>query len=73
MLYPELPGIGENIFLLTGNGTGDEGAGTGPEGTSPTGDHLTTGMELVALWAEEAQRVNFGKPRWNNGERANRS
>jgi hypothetical protein len=49
ILYPELPGIGENIHLVK-----DE-----------AGDHLTTGSELVALWASEADNFDFANPRWN--------
>ena len=49
ILYPELPGIGENIKLIIG----------GKE------DHLTTGSELVALWASESEHLDFSNPRWN--------
>ncbi|KAI1723295.1 cysteine-rich secretory protein family domain-containing protein [Ditylenchus destructor] len=49
ILYPELPGICENIHLVS-----DE-----------TGNHLTTGSELVALWASEAEYFDFSNPRWN--------
>uniref|UniRef100_A0A7E4W197 SCP domain-containing protein n=1 Tax=Panagrellus redivivus TaxID=6233 RepID=A0A7E4W197_PANRE len=49
ILYPELPDIGENITLS--NDTSD--------------DHLTTGEELVALWAKQAKDVDFDKPKWS--------
>ncbi|KAI6241962.1 Golgi-associated plant pathogenesis-related protein 1 [Aphelenchoides fujianensis] len=49
VLYPELPGIGENIHLVI-------------EGHE---DHLTTGSEIVALWAAEADQFDFANPRWN--------
>ncbi|KAI6186660.1 Golgi-associated plant pathogenesis-related protein 1 [Aphelenchoides besseyi] len=49
VLYPELPGIGENIHLVV-------------EGRD---DHLTTGSEIVALWASEADQFDFANPRWN--------
>jgi hypothetical protein len=74
MLYPELPGIGENIFLLSAdsesNGGGREKSPAAqqqqemPKPTT-TGDHLTTGTELVALWAAEAKQFDFGWPTWN--------
>ncbi|KAI6189846.1 Golgi-associated plant pathogenesis-related protein 1 [Aphelenchoides bicaudatus] len=49
VLYPELPGIGENIHLVI-------------EGHE---DHLLTGSEIVALWAAEADNFDFAHPRWN--------
>ncbi|TKR88509.1 hypothetical protein L596_012739 [Steinernema carpocapsae] len=51
ILYPELPGIGENIRL--GLAEHCDGA------------HLTTGAEIVDEWSAEAQKFNFDKPRWN--------
>uniref|UniRef100_A0AC35TW32 SCP domain-containing protein n=1 Tax=Rhabditophanes sp. KR3021 TaxID=114890 RepID=A0AC35TW32_9BILA len=49
ILYPEIHGIGENIYL-------DKGV---------TEDHLTTGTELVTLWAKEGEFFNFEKPMWH--------
>uniref|UniRef100_A0A914E485 SCP domain-containing protein n=1 Tax=Acrobeloides nanus TaxID=290746 RepID=A0A914E485_9BILA len=49
ILYPELPGIGENIHLVP----------------NESDDHLTTGEELVALWAAEAEFFDFDKPKWS--------
>lgn len=49
VLYPELPDIGENINLALG---GHE-------------NHLTTGEELVALWAKQADEFDFAKPKWS--------
>ncbi|KAL3075296.1 hypothetical protein niasHT_033870 [Heterodera trifolii] len=72
VLYPELPGIGENIFLLTGkcNGTAADVISSPSAGMAtncpPIGDHLTTGIELVAHWAAEANKMDFARPRWNN-------
>jgi glioma pathogenesis-related protein 2 len=51
ILYPELPGIGENIHLVA------QDAGSS--------DHLTTGAELVALWASEVDHFDFDRPRWS--------
>ncbi|KAI3413694.1 hypothetical protein GPALN_011178 [Globodera pallida] len=68
VLYPELPGIGENIFLLAGKSGGRSPSPSPlPPNCPPAiGDHLTTGIELVALWASEAQKVDFERPRWTN-------
>uniref|UniRef100_A0A1I7ZV91 SCP domain-containing protein n=1 Tax=Steinernema glaseri TaxID=37863 RepID=A0A1I7ZV91_9BILA len=49
ILYPELPGIGENIKLAVAEHS----------------DHLTTGAEIVDEWSVEAQKFNFDKPTWN--------
>uniref|UniRef100_A0A0N5BXE3 SCP domain-containing protein n=1 Tax=Strongyloides papillosus TaxID=174720 RepID=A0A0N5BXE3_STREA len=49
VLYPELIGIGENIYLDTG----------------VSEDHLTTGSEIVTHWAKEAEYFNFDNPRWH--------
>lgn len=52
VLYPELPGIGENIHLVI----------------ESRDDHLVTGSEIVALWAGEADNYTFNDPRWNISE-----
>ncbi|CAI4224777.1 unnamed protein product [Auanema sp. JU1783] len=49
ILYPELPGIGENVLLKEA----DESS------------HLPTGPEVVSVWEEEAKFFDFGKPKWN--------
>lgn len=49
ILYPELPGIGENIRLSFG----DEH------------EHLTSGQEITDLWANEALSFDFDNPRWH--------
>ncbi|CAD5231896.1 unnamed protein product [Bursaphelenchus xylophilus] len=49
VMYPELPGIGENIHLVI----------------HETGNHLTTGSEIVALWAKEADYFDFENPHWS--------
>uniref|UniRef100_A0A8R1I533 SCP domain-containing protein n=1 Tax=Caenorhabditis japonica TaxID=281687 RepID=A0A8R1I533_CAEJA len=49
MLYPELPGIGENIILKEANEQ----------------SHLPTGQEVIQEWEKEAQFFDFDKPRWN--------
>lgn len=66
LLYPELPGIGENIFLLAAAAGSQEGPAHRQQQQQPstTGDHLTTGTELVALWAAEARQLDFGRPTW---------
>ncbi|KAE9553964.1 hypothetical protein FO519_002828 [Halicephalobus sp. NKZ332] len=49
ILYPELPDVGENIYIKNDS----------------TEDHLTTGQELVALWAKQANDFDFAKPKWS--------
>jgi hypothetical protein len=49
VLYPELPGIGENIHLVIESHE----------------NHLVTGSEIVALWAGEADQFDFKNPRWD--------
>jgi hypothetical protein len=49
ILYPELPDIGENITLTIGSHE----------------NHLTTGEELVAFWAKQADEFNFSNPKWS--------
>uniref|UniRef100_A0A1I8C1U4 SCP domain-containing protein n=1 Tax=Meloidogyne hapla TaxID=6305 RepID=A0A1I8C1U4_MELHA len=64
LLFPELPGIGENIYLLASDNNLER-----PQGSESfkgsTGDHLTTGNELVALWAAEARHFDFSRPSWS--------
>lgn len=52
ILYPELPGIGENIILKEANEQ----------------SHLPTGQEVIVEWEKEAQFFDFDKPRWNPSE-----
>lgn len=49
VLYPELPGIGENLILKEANEQ----------------SHLPTGQEVIQEWEKEAQFFDFDKPRWN--------
>ncbi|CAD6191611.1 unnamed protein product [Caenorhabditis auriculariae] len=49
LLYPELPGIGENIILHEA----DEQS------------HLPTGAEVLAEWEKESQFFDFERPKWN--------
>lgn len=42
-------GINENIHLVNHD----------------NGNHLTTGTEIVAIWAKEAENFDFANPRWN--------
>ncbi|KIH43324.1 SCP-like protein, partial [Ancylostoma duodenale] len=49
MLYPELPGIGENILITEAN----------------EHSHLPTGAEVVAGWEAEVEQFDFDRPRWN--------
>ncbi|KAE9415831.1 hypothetical protein Angca_002566 [Angiostrongylus cantonensis] len=49
ILYPELPGIGENIILAEANEQ----------------SHLPTGAEVVSGWESEACQFDFDRPRWN--------
>uniref|UniRef100_A0A915P0D6 SCP domain-containing protein n=1 Tax=Meloidogyne floridensis TaxID=298350 RepID=A0A915P0D6_9BILA len=65
LLFPELPGIGENIYLLTSDNSVENFQGASESFKCTTGDHLTTGNELVALWATEARHFDFSRPRWS--------
>ncbi|PIO75170.1 SCP-like protein [Teladorsagia circumcincta] len=49
MLYPELPGIGENILLTDANDH----------------THLPTGAEVVTRWETEVDQFDFDRPRWS--------
>ncbi|PAV70923.1 hypothetical protein WR25_18856 isoform A [Diploscapter pachys] len=49
ILYPELPGIGDNIHLVQANAA----------------EHLPTGVEIVDEWEKEAAFFDFSKPRWH--------
>ncbi|VDM42312.1 unnamed protein product [Toxocara canis] len=49
ILYPELPGIGENIRLSLAD-----------EQT-----HLPSGAEITEFWAQEAENFEFERPRWH--------
>uniref|UniRef100_A0A9J2P128 SCP domain-containing protein n=2 Tax=Ascaris TaxID=6251 RepID=A0A9J2P128_ASCLU len=49
ILYPELPGIGENIRLSMAD-----------EQT-----HLPSGIEVTDFWADEAENFDFERPRWH--------
>uniref|UniRef100_A0A914ZJC6 SCP domain-containing protein n=1 Tax=Parascaris univalens TaxID=6257 RepID=A0A914ZJC6_PARUN len=49
ILYPELPGIGENIRLSLAD-----------EQT-----HLPSGVEVTDFWADEAENFDFERPRWH--------
>ncbi|XGW01992.1 hypothetical protein V3C99_014229 [Haemonchus contortus] len=49
ILYPELPGIGENILLTDANDH----------------SHLPTGAEVVTRWETEVDQFDFDRPRWS--------
>ncbi|VDM98823.1 unnamed protein product [Thelazia callipaeda] len=49
ILFPELPGIGENICLTIAD-----------EQT-----HLPSGTEITELWAREAKDFDFKRPQWS--------
>ena len=54
MRWQRFLGIGENIHLVP----------------NESDDHLTTGEELVALWAAEAEFFDFDKPKWSISRRS---
>uniref|UniRef100_A0AC34RDJ5 SCP domain-containing protein n=1 Tax=Panagrolaimus sp. JU765 TaxID=591449 RepID=A0AC34RDJ5_9BILA len=61
ILYPELPDVGENIYLTKLPDVGENIYLT----SNTHENHLTTGSELVALWAKQANDFDFTKPNWS--------